>query len=593
MASDRPAPAPTPPKPPLALRLRPWLILSISAVLMFLGFAGFGVWPLAFVGLVPALYVFDPVMKEHGGFARPTGRPFFWRAWYFGYASYVGGFYWVEYTIRTFGGFPLAVSSFFASAFWGFQGLEFALLVWLFRKARDNGWPATLVVVSAYLGVEGFFPMLFEHYYGNAFFDVPVLTQIADLGGPEMCTALAIVVNGAIYETLAARLTGKPLPRPAIAAAAGYVLFALGYGGYRLSSETAREASAETIRIASVQANLGLFERFDDPFEGVRRQRTMSDEVEATEHPDLLVWPESSVPVWLDNPRAFARFVPTLETPLLFGAIRHGEHGREHNTAFVTNADREIVDHYDKTYLLAFGEYIPFGDQFPVVYEISPMSGQFSPGDDVEPLPLELRDGRTYRASALICYEDIVSSFVRRAVNEGDPHVLLNISVDSWFGDTHEPWVHLALAQFRAIEHRRWLVRTTITGVSAFVDSTGRVRQHTGVFAPATLVGDVPMLSGTTTLYELAGPWPGWLGAIAIALMAWRRRELVPGDKPPDAASKPSGVVDKPSSDDEKPSARDDKPSARDDKPSTRDDKHAARDDKPSARQPNVDEETA
>lgn len=526
-----PAPAPAAPKLPLAIRLRPWLILTLSAVLMFLGFAGFGVWPLAFVGLVPALYVFDPVLKTHGGFARPIGRAFFWRAWFFGYLSYVGGFWWVEYTIRTFGGFPLAVSSLFASIFWGFQGLEFALLAWVFRRARENGWPVTLVVVAAYLGVEGFFPQLFEHYYGNAFFDVPILIQIADLGGPEMCTALAIGVNGAIYETIADRLQGKPWPRVAIVASAAYVLFTLGYGAFRLSSEAARAEEAETIRISSVQANLGLFERFDDPFEGVRRQRTMSDELERTEHPDLIVWPESSVPMWMDRPAAFARMIPDLETPLLFGAIRHGEpredgNRRMHNTAFITDADRQIIDHYDKTYLLTFGEYIPFGDRFPYVYELSPASGQFSPGDDVEPLPIRLRDGREFRTSVLVCYEDIVSGFVRSAVREGDPHVLLNITVDSWFGDTHEPWVHLALAQFRAVEHRRWLVRTTITGVSAFIDSTGQVRDHTAVFEPATLTHDVPMLAGATTLYGLVGPWPGYLGAL-LSLYFLRKKRPV------------------------------------------------------------------
>lgn len=570
--------APTP-KAPLALRLRPWLLLTLSAVLMFLGFAGFGIWPLAFVGLVPALYVVDPVMGSHGGFSRPVGRAFFFRAWYFGYLSYVGGFYWVEYTIRTFGGFPIALSSFFASAFWGFQGLEFALLLWLFRRARENGWPATLVVVSAYLGVEGFFPMLFEHYYGNAFYDVPLLTQIADLGGPEMCTALAIIVNGALYEALAARLGGG-LPsamrtpraareaRIALAAAAGYVLFTLGYGAFRLSSEDARAAQAESIRITAVQANLGLFERFDTPFEGVRRQRAMSDEAEEAEHPDLIVWPESSVPMWIDDPSSFARVIPTLETPLLFGAIRHGEERRQHNTAFLTNAERQIVGHYDKTYLLAFGEYIPFGDTFPIVYEISQNSGQFSPGEHVAPLPLTLRDGRAYRVSALICYEDIVSSFVRRAVREGDPHVMLNITVDSWFGDTQEPWVHLALAQFRAIEHRRWLVRTTVTGVSAFIDANGRVRAHTEVFEPATLTHAVPMLAGATTLYQLLGPWPGWLGALLIAAMFFRKRS---GEAP--TRDEPSEGDNKPSEDDNKPSEGDNEPSEDDNKPSKTHDK--------------------
>ena len=67
-------------KLPLLMRLKPFAILLLSAVLMFLGFAGFGIWPLAFIGLVPALYVIDPVLGTHGGFSRPSGRAFFGRA---------------------------------------------------------------------------------------------------------------------------------------------------------------------------------------------------------------------------------------------------------------------------------------------------------------------------------------------------------------------------------------------------------------------------------------------------------------------------------------------------------------------------------
>ena len=253
------------------------------------------------------------------------------------------------------------------------------------------------------------------------------------------------------------------------------------------------------------------------------------------------------------------------------------------NSLFMLDQDGEVVPpHYSKTRLLAFGEYIPFGDTFPIVYQISPMSGQFSPGDDVEPLPIRLRDGREYRTSALVCYEDIVSAFVRRAVREGDPHVLLNITVDSWFGDTHEPWVHLALAQFRAVEHRRWLVRTTITGVSAFVDSTGQVRTHTGVFEPATRVMDVPMLAGETTLYQLVGPWPGWLGALAIAAMVWRKRPGAAGAKPSDTDAKPSDTDAKPSGADGKPSDADAKPSDADAEPPDAGAKHSAGLPKPS-----------
>ena len=134
-----------------------------------------------------------------------------------------------------------------------------------------------------------------------------------------------------------------------------------------------------------------------------------------------------------------------------------------------------------------------------------------------------------YRISALVCYEDIIPGFVRKAVNEGDPHLLVNITNDAWFGDTTEPWEHLALAKFRAVEHHRYLVRSTNSGVSAIVDPVGRVTGNTGVFTVESLVGEVRMLEGWT-LYRYLGDWPGWLSVAAVAwlafLGAWVRSRL-------------------------------------------------------------------
>src|SRR5690606_15659256 len=100
-----------------------------------------------------------------------------------------------------------------------------------------------------------------------------------------------------------------------------------------------------------------------------------------------------------------------------------------------------------------FGEYLPFGDTFPVLYEWSPNSGAFSPGTSFEPL----RYG-DHRLATMICYEDIIPSFVNKLVDAGEPDLLVNMTNDAWFGDTAEPWQHLALAKFRSVEHHMFLV---------------------------------------------------------------------------------------------------------------------------------------
>jgi apolipoprotein N-acyltransferase len=507
---------------------------------MFLGFAGFGIWPLAFVGILPALFVIDPT-ETRGGFSRPQGKALVGRLLFFGYVAELGGFYWLEHTLTTFSGFPRIVCWLLASIFWLFQGLQFVMILALWARARARGFAATPALVAAYLASEAVFPMLFEHYYGCAFHPVPVLMQVAELGGPMMCTALAMAVAGAIYDVLSAAWRGVRIPRLWPAAAGGYLAFALVFGVIRMADIDARAAAAPHLTVGVVQTNTGLAEKWENPALGVRRHVEQTAEIVARTPTDFVVWPESAIAYFLptglrdldDWELARRLGLEQVPVPIVFGALRRvrSEDGRtlDRNSAFLADRERRILGAYDKMYLLAFGEYLPFGDTFPVLYDISPMSGRFTPGDHVTPLVLPTRDGNSYRLSILICYEDIVSAFVRRAVTLADPHLLVNITNDSWFGDTHEPWVHLHLARFRAIEHRRYLVRSTTSGVSAIVDANGRVVEVSGVFERANVVGEVAMLSGGTTLYGVLGAWPGWLALIAIVAMAflperaWRR----------------------------------------------------------------------
>jgi apolipoprotein N-acyltransferase len=97
----------------------------------------------------------------------------------------------------------------------------------------------------------------------------------------------------------------------------------------------------------------------------------------------------------------------------------------------------------------------------------------------------------------------------------------VNLTNDSWYGAGHEQEQHLQLAAVRTIEHRRWLIRATSTGISAFVDATGRVMTRIPADVRGVAVRDVPMLQGTT-FYEVAGDWPGWVALAVLAYFAAR-----------------------------------------------------------------------
>jgi apolipoprotein N-acyltransferase len=196
------------------------------------------------------------------------------------------------------------------------------------------------------------------------------------------------------------------------------------------------------------------------------------------------------------------------------------------NSAMLTDRSGKLLGRYDKHVLLAFGEYLPFGDTFPVLYRWSPNTGKFTPGRTYDPLRLD-----DHAIATCICYDDIFPGFMISVVTSGPTDLLVNLTNDAWFGDTTEPWIHLALAQFRAIEHRRYFVRSTNSGVSAFIDPVGRVIAHTDTFQAQSLAQEIAWLHGRTP-YELWGDIPWWLISLAIFaagfVPSWLVRKGIP-----------------------------------------------------------------
>jgi apolipoprotein N-acyltransferase len=233
------------------------------------------------------------------------------------------------------------------------------------------------------------------------------------------------------------------------------------------------------------------------------------------------------------------RFAGRLGVPTIFGAVLFRvdpDRERWFNTAIATNLKGDVVGRYDKEYLLAFGEYLPFGDTFPILYNWSPHSGRFSQGTSLDPIELEVK-GKKHTITVLICYEDILPGFTNRAVAHGDPELLVNITNDAWFGDTTEPWEHLALAKFRAVEHRRFLVRSTNSGVSAIIDPMGGVVTNTKTFVAEAQDGVVRWMR-SHTVYEVVGDVPWYMLALALGYACFRPykggRSAAPGgERPP------------------------------------------------------------
>ena len=150
--------------------------------------------------------------------------------------------------------------------------------------------------------------------------------------------------------------------------------------------------------------------------------------------------------------------------------------------------------------------------------------GQFRAGSGVTTFDLRTADGRVWKIGPLICYDDILED-VGRTLGALHPNLLVNITNDSWFGDTSEPWQHLALSVFRTVETRTDLVRSVNTSVSAFVDATGRVYAKTYAVDPAKhavgadrLHASAALLDGGHTVFVTIGNLFAYLQGPAVSL---------------------------------------------------------------------------
>jgi apolipoprotein N-acyltransferase len=346
-----------------------------------------------------------------------------------------------------------------------------------------------------------------------------------------------MLVNVAMAEVILA-LTKRGGDKRTMMVAGGALAFTFIYGLVRISMLESKMNASEAINVGIVQGNLGLMQQHTAPDESLRRHRKATGDLKKN-GAGLVVWSESSVDLAADD-RAINPFYQRMVTgnlgvPLIFGTVviheseKSGERERFYNTALATDETGKVTGRYDKEYLLAFGEYLPLGETFPALYDASPNSGRFSSGTKLDPLPITTSTG-THNVATLICYEDIIPTFVNDLVRATDPELLVNITNDAWFGVTAEPFQHLALAQMRAIEHRRYLIRSTNSGVSAIIDPVGRIVRKTEVRdvqtrikEPDTAQADVRWMKGWT-LYGGIGDLPWYPVALLSIAGAFRRR---------------------------------------------------------------------
>ncbi|UCD18443.1 MAG: apolipoprotein N-acyltransferase [Candidatus Zixiibacteriota bacterium] len=267
--------------------------------------------------------------------------------------------------------------------------------------------------------------------------------------------------------------------------------------------------------------------------------------VAAEDSVDLIIWPETSAPSYPRLERKYQQMLSITAqnsgTPNLVGAldaVYHDDRERSYNAAFQFMPDGRLNGYYHKVKLVPFSErapyqeYLPFlsrkflGEYLDVIKtrEVQWWS-DFSPGDSIVVFSTGDAD-----YAVLICFEAAFPDYVRQCLLKG-ASFLVNITNDTWFGQTAGPYQHMRLAVFRAVENRVWLARCANSGITAIIDPFGRETERAGLYVQRVVTGGLTP-KDEFSVFTAIGPVVGqicWLLTIillSILVAAWLWKKI-------------------------------------------------------------------
>ena len=249
----------------------------------------------------------------------------------------------------------------------------------------------------------------------------------------------------------------------------------------------------------------------------------------AQSHPDIILWPETSLPGILSEQPAYVEQIQLkaldLKTPIMMGAIIN-EKEKYFNSAILIGSDGKMQSHYHKMHLVPFGEFLPLR---PILGWLNKYIGleDFTSGTEYTLFPV---GASAHKFAVLICFEDALHDLWRNFTKSGG-EFFMNMTNDAWFMDTKEPFLHLQCAVLECVMNKRSLVRAANTGVSGFIDPLGRIialahdSKGKKTFVTAVASADVP-LNNRLTFYTKYGDIFTYLCFVCILWGTWRRKHV-------------------------------------------------------------------
>ena len=476
----------------LSHKLPAAFLLGLASVAAF---APLGWFPLIWLTL-GGLYF---LLKKSVGEARQTLHGAL-TGWAFGFGLFVGGVSWIYVSLSNFGGLPAPLAALSTLLFCAFLGLYPALVGGLFVRfaPMSDGQRSLFFAALWTLGewLRGWlltgFPWLAVGYSQAASSPLDGFAAVLGIYGVSLLTTLfatqltcaAERCTGQSACAIDKRLGWCPL-LPLLLASLLLV------AGGLLRGQPWTTPSGKPLSVALLQGNIAQElkwrpERFNESLHTYYRL--------AQENPaQLTLLPETAIPAFLHQlPPAYIDELAALaqreQGDMLIG-IAVGDRQQYANAAVSIGASG--TQQYHKMHLVPFGEFVPPGFQWFMNLAHIPMS-DFTPGDPRQPL---LKAGNT-KVAVNICYEDAFGEEIIRTLPEAE--LLVNISNVAWFGDSLAPAQHLQIAQMRALETGRMMLRATNTGMTAVIATDGQVVSALKPYTRAALRAEAQGYQGAT-----------------------------------------------------------------------------------------------
>ncbi|MDH4199773.1 MAG: apolipoprotein N-acyltransferase [Spirochaetia bacterium] len=498
-----------------------------------LSFPPFNLWPFGFLALIPVFYII--------GKTNYNLKHTFFLSWFITLSFNIFIAYWLVYTIAIYGHIPWILAMIIFLLFTLIscsRYLFFLILIKIWKNIPENSNARFFKIIkNKYISWTFFWGLsefsgwqLFHALGANSAGGDMYLLQTADLFGIYGVSLLWFLTNLLIYDIIILVLENKSrwkyslLYKNVNLIVVSFILVCAhiyGFVSMRYWENTNEHYEKRKIALVQGNAPLGfesmksIYEQLMDILKSIENQTINMLKKSAIENnqPELVIWPESSVPfLSFQAPGEFSKTISNIQkkykTAMIINDIyveQTGLRNRFFNNLWLLGADESRIGYYHKIRLLPFGEFIPLGNFFPGLYKLVPEIGGFTSGNEKKTLYIN-----SMHILPSICYELLPPDFTLDFFQESgkNAQLVVNITNDTWFGQTTEVDQHIKASSIRAIELRLPIIRATNSGISAYIDTTGRIHNPTESYTKDYRIYDIPIPDKSHSIYSIVGLWP-------------------------------------------------------------------------------------